>query len=280
MQRRPAELACALVDPRPDRRVRGGSAASPLRNARKYSIVPPTSSGTRPRARISAISAHGIARETLRRSTLRRDRGCRSGDAATRGALGERRLRRADVHAAIDHGGVDADDLEREARARDRARARSCPRPSAPSAGRQPAWSRAGGHRPRRNSRSSSSMPMNDQVGRPWMHWSLRTVRFHLAQQRIHLAQLEAAMGAHRACGRPSCRDTLLQRRSVRRRRRARRGRATTSRNSAAASAFASSAGNARTVSCVGPLRVISNPALAEQPGVARRPRRLRRPRR
>ena len=68
---------------------------------------------------------------------------------------------------------------------------------------RQTASGPAGGtpsdicHRPRRNNRSSSFMPTNDQVGRPCTHWSLRTVCFHLAQQRVHLRTRQVAIGPH-----------------------------------------------------------------------------------
>ena len=53
--------------------------------------------------------------------------------------------------------------------------------------------------RPRRNSASSSFSVTWRQVGRPWLHWSARSVRFHVAQQRVHLVQRQPAVGAHRA---------------------------------------------------------------------------------
>ena len=63
-----------------------GIASSPSRSALKYSIVPPTSSGTRPRARIAAIAASRIGDEARGRVGCRPDRSGRSGDAAPRPA--------------------------------------------------------------------------------------------------------------------------------------------------------------------------------------------------
>ena len=64
-----------------------------------------------------------------------------------------------------------------KARGQLRAPAPSCRCRSVPSAGPHQ-WPAAadGGHRPRRNRRSRSSMPTNDQVGRPCTHWSARSV--------------------------------------------------------------------------------------------------------
>jgi len=52
-----------------------------------------------------------------------------------------------------------------------------------------------GNHFPRINIASNSSIVIWNQVGRPWLHWSARSVC--LAQDGVHLGQAQLPVGAH-----------------------------------------------------------------------------------
>ena len=103
-----------------------GSALKPSMSALKYSIVPPTKSGSRPRARIAAAASSASLRKRAAEyaSVGRDDVDEVMGNARACRAI---RLRGADVHAAIHLRRIDADDLRVEA-ARERQRERALAR--------------------------------------------------------------------------------------------------------------------------------------------------------
>ncbi len=137
VQRRPAFARGARHRARA--RTRGIGARQrrqPSVSALKYSIVPPTSSGSAPRARMSRDRRS--ASRTKARRRIRVDR-IEDVDQVVRDARARRRvgLGGADVHAAIDLRRIDADDLAGEALGERQRRARSCRTRSGPSAGRR-----------------------------------------------------------------------------------------------------------------------------------------------
>ena len=117
-RRAPAPHAAPASRWRPRRRARrarasaSGIVVEASNSALKYSIVPPTSSGSRPRARISAMS------RVRRRRTLTPPSGLRRVEDVDQVVRHLRALGGvaggADVHAAVDQGRVDADDLHRQ----------------------------------------------------------------------------------------------------------------------------------------------------------------------
>ena len=182
-------------------------------SAWKYSMVPPTSSGCRPRA---PDLLHGLR---SRRARTRRPNSSLAGSRISirwcgmRARVCEIGLGGADVHAAVDLGGVHAHDLERKSLARDRARAPTCRRRSAPSAGaraplRRPADLRL---------RSAASAPAHEQPieiperqphpGRAAVIALVGAIgALHLAQQRVHLRDASDCAGRAPPRGRPWCR--------------------------------------------------------------------------
>ncbi len=147
--------------PAPPRRPRG-SGASPCSSARKYSIVPPTSSGTRPRAWISTTLARASARKSPAEydsaGSRRSIRWC--GARARARGIG---LRGADVHAAIHLRRIDADDLDRQLFGQAHRKTHSCRAGRTDQQHHLRHCGRRLGHRPRRNSRSSSA---SDSIAR------------------------------------------------------------------------------------------------------------------
>src|SRR5271165_2269710 len=81
------------------------------------------------------------------------------------------RLGRADIHAAVDERGIDADDLQWKTLDE--------PQREVGLAGPGRTHQEHGGtthQRPREKSRSKSPSDKRTQVGRPWLHWSARSV--------------------------------------------------------------------------------------------------------
>ena len=129
----PTEASRFAIDLATESGSASGKSARPENKVLKYSMVPPTSSGRRPRWRISSIRRSAWSRNWPVEKDFDAGRRCRSDDEAHRARSCERRLRRADVHAAVYQRRIDADDFAAERPARAGSRVASCPMPSAPS---------------------------------------------------------------------------------------------------------------------------------------------------
>ena len=179
---------------------RAAARTSPSVNALKYSIVPPTSNGMRPRARIPAIATPGVAHEARGGIGIHR---IDDVDEMVRHlrAFRCRRLRGADVHAAINLRGVHRHDLGGPAR-------RECQRQRA-LARRRRAHQQDDGRHARRGATAASTSAQEQPVevghrqpvpGRPAVIALAGALGgFHLPQQRIHLGHGQRAIRAHRA---------------------------------------------------------------------------------
>src|SRR5690606_9497725 len=121
---------------------------------------------------------------------------------------------------------------------------------------------RAHAQRPRRNHRSISARPNRVQVGRPWLHWSDRSVA-SMSRSRAFISGIVSRRFARTAPWQAMVESSSSRAPATRREAPCSSRSASTSRSSASTSPWASRVGTARSVTACGPARVTSKPSSA-----------------